>query len=389
MATADAELAIKEALYFGKALFKFISPNDAGVTGSHQCGFYLPKSAWRLFSLHEPQKGVNRDSFVSVRWQDGRTTDSRVIWYGKQTRNEYRLTRFGRDFPFLNPDSVGSLFILIPLSLSEFHAFVLEFDEDIDEFQAALGVEAIGTWGVYEHGRITELSEDECIGVQFRSFVQAASEFPVTRAFAETVQRVVRECLRNYARQSPDEQLMHCITQEYNLFRMVERELTRPAITRVFRDVDDFIQTAASILNRRKSRAGRSLEHHVERLFTEAAIPFDSKPKIDGKVEPDILIPGRSAYEDASYPAGKLFLVGLKTTCKDRWRQVLNEGKRIERKHILTLQQGISANQLREMNDAQVTLIVPKSIHKYYPAGSGIAILTVQQFISAVRALLI
>jgi uncharacterized metal-binding protein len=54
---------------------------------------------------------------------------------------------------------------------------------------------------------------------------------------------------------------------------------------------------------------------------------------------------------DRHYPTNKLFMVGVKTTCKDRWRQVLNEAKRVKDKHILTTQQGISKRQLNDMKE--------------------------------------
>lgn len=321
--------------------------------------------------------------------QVGRPTDSRIIWYGK-AKQEYRITRFGDDFPWLTADAVGSLFILIPVSLEEFRGYVLESEEDMEEFQAALGIELLGgdrrkTWGVYEAGKEQPISEDECINRHFRSFTQALNDFPATKIFAEKVQQVLDECKSSYKKLPADQKLMHCITEEYALFKMLERRLTEPEIYRVFKDVDDFIQTAHRIANRRKSRAGKSLEHHVERILRDANIPFDPKPKIDGRVEPDILIPSKSAYEDSSYPDDRLFIVGLKTTCKDRWRQVLNEGKRVKRKHILTLQRGISENQLREMNDAQIALVVPEALQKFYPPQREISILTVEGFIDSVR----
>lgn len=389
MVSPTGEQAIADAIQYGRALFKFISPNDAGLTGSHQCGFYLPISAWQLYSPHPPERGANNDSFADVLWQDGRVTHSRVIWYGSKTRREYRLTRFGRDFPFLNADAVGSLFILIPITIEEFRAYVLEFEEDIAEFQAALGVEAIGTWGVYEAGQQLPVSEDECINREFRTFTQVLSIFPVTKAIALEVQRVLDECVREFRRMNADEKLMRYITEEFTLFKMIERKLTEPEISRLFKDVDDFIATANSITNRRKSRAGKSLEHHVERILTDAGIPFDPKPKIDGRVEPDILIPGKTAYDDATFPDNRLVIVGLKTTCKDRWRQVLNEGKRVRRKHILTLQQGISSGQLREMNEAQITLVVPRELQRYYPAQRNIPLLTVEGFIESVRSIIV
>jgi len=91
-----------------------------------------------------------------------------------------------------------------------------------------------------------------------------------------------------------------------------------------------------------------------------------------------------NAYRDNRYPAAKLFMVGVKTTCKDRWRQVLNEATRIKQKHIMTIQQGISKKQLNEMMRASVQLIVPVDLHKQYPR-SDMMVLEVEEFVSLVR----
>jgi len=385
MISIDCELAIADAIKNKRALFKFISANDVGQTGSHQYGFYLPKGAWKLFTSHPPVKGANTDSFVDVVWQRGLVTHSRIVWYGNGTRSEYRLTRFGRDFPFLHHDNIGSLFILIPISYVEFRAYVLESEEDIAEFQSSLGIEVVGSWGVYEPDGATAHNSDNCIQIRFDSFAEALLEFPLTKVIAKEVQQILDECIVEFENKSPDDKLIRYITEEYSLFKMIERRLTEPAITRKFHNIDDFIETAASILNRRKSRAGKSLEYHVENILKQSGITFDSKPRIDGRVEPDILIPGKAAYEDPSFPAEKLVIVGVKTTCKDRWRQVLNEGKRIPRKHILTLQQGISSSQLVEMNEADVTLIVPEPLHRHYPTEREISILSLSDFIESIK----
>src|SRR4051794_41187763 len=104
MASLACERAISDSLRVGNAILKFISPNDVGLTGGHQCGYYLPKSVWKIFSPHAPKKGVNAETLVHVTWNDEVVTESRVKWYGKGTRSEYRLTRFGKGFPFLTPD---------------------------------------------------------------------------------------------------------------------------------------------------------------------------------------------------------------------------------------------------------------------------------------------
>jgi hypothetical protein len=147
--------------------------------------------------------------------------------------------------------------------------------------------------------------------------------------------------------------------------------------------VDDFLTTASSIMNRRKSRAGRSLENHFDYLLERAAIPHVIRPsEVDGK--PDI-ISSVEAYRDNRYPTNRLFMVGVKTTCKDRWRQVLNEAKRIREKHILTIQQGISKRQLNDMKEDGVQLIVPADIHKQYPPRSDMRLLCVDDFVRLVR----
>jgi EcoRII C terminal. len=166
---------------------------------------------------------------------------------------------------------------------------------------------------------------------------------------------------------------------------MVERKIFQPEVQRLFASIDDFIQTALSILQARKSRAGRSLENHVEYLLRQASIPYQMRQVVDG-TRPDILIPGKAQYEDPAFPDRKLFMIGVKMTCKDRWRQVIKEAPRIKRKHILTLQKGISSKPLDEMHGAKVTLIVPESLHREYPQKREAIILSVHAFIDGLRA---
>ena len=71
-------------------------------------------------------------------------------------------------------------------------------------------------------------------------------------------------------------------------------------------------------MNRRKARAGRSLENHVDHILNDFKLQHKMQPKIDGN--PDIIIPHEEAYYDSKYPKNKLFIIGVKTTCKDRWR---------------------------------------------------------------------
>lgn len=380
--------AIADAKEHRHALLKFISANDAGLTGSHQCGFYLPREGgvWKLFTTHAPSKGRIDKSPVKILWPDGLTTSSVVTWYGNKTRSEYRLTRFGRGFSWLTPDLVGSLLILIPKSMSEFIAYVFDREDDIENLQAALGLQVVGTWAVYPSTESVE-SEDECVEKKFRAFVAALTALPKGIVFAERTREVLDECVAKLRSSPLDEQFLRWVQAEDGLFRMAERKVVQDRINRLFKTVDDFVSTALSILNARKSRAGKSLEYHFEHALRKSEIPFDPRPKVEDTV-PDIIIPGKREYEDPSFPEKKLFMVGLKRTCKERWTQVLDEAPRIREKHILTIQEGISPAQLEKMHKSRVTLIVPRLLQKAYPRKTEISLIDIDEFIASVRSAL-
>lgn len=388
MGSPLCDRAIADALTVGRAILKFISPNDAGATRSNQCGFLLPNSAAQYLTAHKPVKGANHKSKVRVLWQDGRETNSTVTWYGA-AKHEFRLTGFGKDFPFRNLDSVGDLLVVIPESYDRFICYVLDLEDDIDELQAVLGVEATDGSAIYDHGAHSFLeSPDDCIQRHLRSFVDTLIDFPDTATFSAVARRAVTDCITHFINKSADDRLMLCHGTEYKLFQMAERKLCANEIGgRLFRSVDDFLKTASRIMNRRKSRAGWSLENHIDQVLTDAGIPHAMRaPDIDGR--PDIVIPGRLEYKRNEYPANKLMMVGVKATCKDRWRQVLKEAPRVPLKHIITIQQGISAKQMREMHDANVRLVVPRHLHRFYPEHSGVPILDLEQFLDNAKSIL-
>jgi hypothetical protein len=78
-------------------------------------------------------------------------------------------------------------------------------------------------------------------------------------------------------------------------------------------------------------------------------------------------------------------MLAAKTTCKDRWRQVINEADRIETKHLLTLQEGVSEGQFKEMQDAKVQLVVPEELHKSFPKEVQPHLMTLESFLADIR----
>lgn len=96
--------------------------------------------------------------------------------------------------------------------------------------------------------------------------------------------------------------------------------------------------------------------------------------------------PSGEAYHNIQFPTDKLIFLGAKTTCKDRWRQVLNEANRIETKYLFTLQQGISKNQLSEMKHEHLKLVVPAAYKTSFDKEFQPEIETLASFITIVKS---
>lgn len=188
-------------------------------------------------------------------------------------------------------------------------------------------------------------------------------KFPATRLFSA----YARETLGDIdLAADPDVAVMVLMEREEILFKTLERHLIGDRLQSGFGEVDDFLKFSLSVQNRRKSRAGSALENHLEHLFGILGIRGDRTPVTEGKAKPDFLFPGTAAYQDPAFPSELLTMLGAKSTCKDRWRQVLAEADRIADKHLLTLEPSISGNQTDEMLQRRLQLVVPKWLHETY-----------------------
>lgn len=145
------------------------------------------------------------------------------------------------------------------------------------------------------------------------------------------------------------------------------------------------LKMANEVLNRRKSRAGKSLEHHLASIFTYNDLVFEEQAVTEDNKKPDFLFPNAECYHDILFPTDSLVVLGAKTTCKDRWRQVLTEADRVENKYLFTLQQGISKNQLKEMRDSNLTLVVPEKYISCFPMEYQEHIYNLSNFIQMVK----
>ncbi len=120
-------------------------------------------------------------------------------------------------------------------------------------------------------------------------------------------------------------------------------------------------------------------------ILGKGQLKYERGVKTEGQSKPDFLFPGQSQYLDELFPKRKLTMLGVKTSCKDRWRQVLNEAKRIERKHLFTLQPSISEHQTNEMREANLSLVIPESLHASFSPLQRENIFTLSDFIKETK----
>lgn len=270
----------------------------------------------------------------------------------------------------------------------------LETEQDRIEFASRFILENVGI--------IVETSEDTYLDDMLRRFNNC---FPSTREFSDYARSTIKDINE---RSEPDIALMTWMEREEILFRTLERYLIADRLSAGFVDaskagglpsdmiahqnknpgrvdVDGFISFSLSVQNRRKSRVGLALENHLEFLFTKNCLRHTRAAVTENKARPDFLFPGSAEYRNLAFDPLKLTMLGVKSTCKDRWRQVLAEAGRIEKKHLLTLEMAISTHQTDEMAANQLQLVVPRSLHATYTSGQQSWLMDVASFMELVR----
>ncbi|NWJ98302.1 MAG: type II restriction endonuclease [Chloroflexi bacterium] len=382
---------------------KRLSGNDTLANGTHQAGPYIPKEfLFNIFpSLNRPNDknpdkwfDLHIDSHPDVR-------NVRAVWYNNKqrggTRNETRLTGFGgRTSALLDPENTGSLAVFAFLrevgsDASICHVWVCEHETEDDLVEDRIGPVEPSKDRIWS---VTDLEMFPRLPKQRQSCWLEANEIPPSwlvkfPSGAEIVRKTVE--MRSGQGIPIDQRLMKRSACEYEIFLSLEEAIELPFIQQGFQTLKEFIIRAQSIVQRRKARAGRSLELHIREIFLEEGLiegtDFQYQPQSEEGKRPDFIFPSQAAYQNNDFPPSKLRMLAVKATCKDRWRQILNEAERIPQKHLLTLQEGISENQFREMTEARVQLVVPTPLKDSYAKSIQPHLQTLESFIGDVRLL--
>ncbi len=212
-------------------------------------------------------------------------------------------------------------------------------------------------------------------------------KFPKMKEFSEAARRSLTSVS---PLEDPDAALVAWMDREEQMFRRLERLIVADRIQSGFSssdgaDVDGFLSFSLSVQNRRKSRAGAALEDHLEALLKARGLKYARGAETENGNRPDFLFPGPDQYRSPSFKVELLTMLGAKSTLKDRWRQVLSEAERIKRKHLITLEPGVSENQTNEMRAKDLQLVVPESLHLTYKPAQQAWLFDVETFLRLVE----
>lgn len=365
---------------------KFLSSNDTGKSLAHQCGVLISKKAKAMmFDKELPREGI-LSRWVTIHWLNlGIETNSRFIYYS--SKGELRITNFSKGFPFLRPDQAGSLFVFTQNSDCDYSAIFLFDGDEISDFLTYIGISTDQTNDILPKIGFTPLSK------QIEDFVSDYYNhnqvFPTSQQLSEYgrlfAERIYGDQINPIG--DPDHTILIWEDLEFQLFRDFEsKDLSiRGGLINILNNRLDAYQIN-SIMNRRKSRAGKSLENQLSFLFRENSLSFTSQGITEERKKPDFIFPSIADYHNPSFPSTKLISLAAKTTCKDRWRQVITEADRIPTKYLCTLQKGLSTYQMEEMKASNVILVVPKPNFANFPSENRHNLLSIKEFIEKVKA---
>lgn len=348
----------------------------------------------RFIWLNDEQEGLSEDGFIS--WSNVRK--------GKPRSAEYHLYYSGNivteamksgDSLFLALRRDGTAMIIVVPFESTIQSqllwlFGIEEQPELNfafreiKVDDSARLDFIARYVLDELGIEPQEPEADAIDDLVRRF---GATFPSTRDFSAFARQSLGDVS---ALDDPDAALFAWMEREELLFRRLERNIVAERINAGFvgkksGGVDGFLSFSKSVQQRRSARAGRALENHFETILVAYNIRHSRGAETENRNKPDFLFPGMMEYRDPNFPAARLTMLGVKTTLKDRWRQVLAEANRIPSKHLLTFEPGISVNQTEQIKLSGLQLVIPQAIHSTFAPKQQTELMNVRAFLKLVQ----
>jgi hypothetical protein len=401
--------------YLKQIASKRLTPAEAGTSTSHQHEFNGTAELKIIFGEHDGKTRFNA-KFIYLTDQDGDPVfdEGYLTWYdvrekGRKKRGimrwEYRMY-----FPDNSPmqcANAGDYLVIAKLADDTILAIIIEKDTTMenqikwlfgisDETHPGFSIRAeleseqdrITFAAKYILGQIGIELEDEEPDYLEEMLKRFGDNFPTTKVFSEYAQSTLPDISPI---DQPDDTLYLWMEREDILYRTFETHFLQNRIKLLSEqsNVNDcqnnIVKFIQSKLQSRRSRVGLAMENHLETIFKKNLITHTRHGTTEEKYTPDFIFPSIDKYHNNNFPEHRLTMLASKHYCKDRWRQILSEAKRISAKHLITFEPKISENQINQMKSELVQLVIPKALHSTYQPFQQKWLMSLKEFISLVQ----
>lgn len=383
-----------------KLLIKKLSRNDcswADDPGKHQCGVYIPHEI-RGAGFFPALKNLNAEkqhifeSPLSTLWPTtGETRRSNLKHYSNKGA-EMHFTGVPKDeFSGLTPASIligGTL----RQPVGDIHHWFMTIDSATEEAELLESIFNLGAdfhYGLFDSADVLKARKDETDQLiedvaaaldsgSLQSFIATASKMPAPETLAADAQRAYMalhgiEKLDPYEMLHPGDAIMKISRDiEYALYKRAEIRYRAAEVIRIVTDggtdlvasvVRSFPKLDALFLSasqQRKTRAGRSFEHHIARVLRDGRIRYEEQA-ITGGRRPDFVLPSVAVLTSMTRSFDEAMVLSLKTTLRERWKQVPMERFRCAL-FLATVDDRVSSEAVDGMQTQGIYLVVPESL---------------------------
>jgi hypothetical protein len=195
---------------------------------------------------------------------------------------------------------------------------------------------------------------------------------------------------RVHGEEGPDLDLFHGLEAETAIYFDIERRVQSRRLEELQSQGADLTTITAfimSTLQSRRSRRGRSLQNHFAILLRREAVPFSEECETEPGERVDFVVPSCQKYHDLSFPAARLRSIGCKTTARERWRQLLNEARRVPERWLLTFDSELTSETIASITAAGIRIFLPAPIiAASYRANDRSYLGTIQEMVHELHA---
>ncbi|WP_153111196.1 type II restriction endonuclease [Propionivibrio limicola] len=385
-----------------QVFIKKLSRNDCGWAedpeNGHQSGVYIP-SEIRQSGFFPELRNLNREkphifeSPLPTIWpSSGETKESKLKHYSNKGSEMHFTGVPKEEFAYLTPASllVGGVLEKSISGCFQYWFLTVDSASEIAELlETSFNLDADFHFGLFSPSDVLRVQKDETEQLidelldaikagQLEQFVARVAAMPSSEMLARQAQQSYMtsnglESLDPYRLKKPGDALMKISRDiEFSLYKSAEMRFRAAEVIRIittggsdivssivhnFRELDALFLSASQ---QRKSRAGRSFEHHISKLLGDGGISFEAQAVTGGR-RPDFVMPNVVTLQKTDRTYDEALILSAKTTLRERWKQVGLEKFRCTL-FLATVDDRVSASAISDMESHGIHLVVPESL---------------------------